>query len=83
MRFFMEVSPYASVYYKMEGVNIFLFIHWYKPAVWMDTDELLSYVGLLNNTKEITSVVNSKYGRLKYKHLIEAKNVSYHELYED
>jgi len=83
VRFFREATPYATVYYKMEGIRIFLFIYWYKPAVWMDTDELLSYGGLLDSAKEITSAVNSKYGRLKYKHLLEAKNVSYHELYED
>lgn len=67
----------------MEGLRIFLFVHWYKPPVWMDVDELLSYGGLLDNTKEITSAVNSKYGNRKYKYLIEAENISYYELFEN
>lgn len=54
-------------FYKLEGVYLYVFFH---SKVWRFVAEPKHLV----NLPEITRIINTKYGKIKYKGLLEAEN---------
>ena len=72
--------PHALILYRVIGADFYFVAEWVEEPLWIPLNIAYLEPLLSRGGRDVTALIVSKWGKIKYKHLIEAKEKSYEVL---